>query len=318
MVIQLRLVLCSRQQQRLNIALSTYRGTSASAAPLSLSGLRPQNRGGVGAFVGYLPGLPISLRATGVKRYKFGFDLNLLPLKGVGVSLASLKQPPLPAPSKFSVTSLGAWGSKLDHRERFRRAFTQRKVSFFNAVVARVSGAPASSLFFWLAHASPLALLYSAVGMQMPWFFLAPSNPGFCFYATLSRVAFPQEVPQLVAEKIRSLSSLVLFFGCPQPHFGGSLLGLTLEELTYQQRIRLLVGATYADFFFFNQFFCAEVSRLTVGAPGVPLFSLASFFIWDKMAVPKHKRYKLRSLSASVRPESNLVVRGRVGPTRVV
>ena len=106
MALQLRLIFNSLRLKKNNLMVSSYRQSFAFGS-FGIS-LTPSSKGGAGLLVG-LFNAPLAPRASTMKRYTFGFDATLIPLKNSSCSLPLLKKLPLsPFVGVTATSSVGA------------------------------------------------------------------------------------------------------------------------------------------------------------------------------------------------------------------
>ena len=90
MAVQLWLMFYFLRQRHKNIPLANYRQFKFSK--VSSSHLSFSNKGALVFLGGYFSSYFFAPRASVFKQYKYGFDVNLLPLKTAGTSLMTLKK----------------------------------------------------------------------------------------------------------------------------------------------------------------------------------------------------------------------------------
>lgn len=294
MALQLRLILSSLRLKKNNLILSSYRQSVAfSSLGVNLS---PWSKGGA-AFLTGLFSASLAPRASTMKRYTFGFDATLIPLKNSSSSLPLLKK--LPLSSLLGVTatsSLGAWGSKFNSPGWFRQKFLKKKALhgalksgsyfFFSSFTAQL----------WLSTFSPLISLLNLSATQFSWWYLSAFNPGFSFYRNLEVLAaFPDSKTFPSSEQLKLMHLHQFFFNSPGLLYQGDLSVFTPEDLTYQIPVKRSIYASYAGFTpylrLYNFKFLGDNNVFLVYF----FFNLISLGLWVLMAVPKHKRYKRSS-----------------------
>jgi hypothetical protein len=262
MQVQLRLALTALQRNKQNIFLASFRRAQIQGA--SGHGLVSGGRGMLNLFGGCFGDLPLALRAINIKQYRYGFGVSLLPLKNVNASLSALKQLPNVNPQGgVSLTTLGAWGSKFDHRERFHRNFFHQnfflspRTSHFFSLTRPVLGV------LWGSYAPAAGCLLFSIWAITFWVFLSPLNSGGSFYRAFNQLgAFGESAVSGGGAGLVLLSAFVDFLGGPKPKYWGDLSSLDPEDLTYRHRMKCLVGAAYADFLVYQPLYWASTQQV--------------------------------------------------------
>lgn len=166
MALQLRLILNSLRLKKNSVALSSYRLSFALGS--FGAGLSPRSKGGI-AFLTGLFGTPVAPRASTMKRYVFGFDATLVPLKSSLSSLPLLKSFSFSSPAGVvAVSSLGAWGSKFNSPGWFRQKFLKKKILYGALKFNSYFFSPSSTAKLWLSAFPSLTYLTNLCAIQSP------------------------------------------------------------------------------------------------------------------------------------------------------
>lgn len=254
MFIQLNLILLTLSKLQQNIFITCYRKHLNNLSKKNTSVV--VNVSFLNFFFKQRENSSNCLRAANIKQYRFGFDLNLFPLKNRQVSIQSLKKLPiLNIDQSFLITPLGAWGTKYNHKEKYRSIFFKiDNDCFFNFKKLQFNN---NSLFFiynWINFIPFIWFFIFNNELSLLWSYLSISNPGFFFLKKLDKNNSQHLLLSEIDNKyLNDIDSIFYFFF--NSKISNNLYFQDPEELLYRNYNKLPIKAQFSSWVIYKNFF---------------------------------------------------------------
>jgi hypothetical protein len=246
MVTQLRLIFYFLQRQQRNLPLVSHRQSKFSLSVFSFFSFRPL--GSLGFFGGYFSPSFFVLRASPLKKYKYGFDMGLLTLKDGFSSRGVLRGSLGVVPGRPGVVlPLGAWGKKFKASSLVRSGFflpkKKKTPSLFGS----------ASLGFWFFFLPVNFFLLSSALPHVSFFrhIVSPRYPGLFFFSQLAGFLSLREGGEGLDFflALQLLSPSIFTRGC------SSIFSLSADDLNYSLLIKNNILTSFAEFVIFCRLF---------------------------------------------------------------